>query len=161
MGDTLIDVGGEPGPKAIARLEKLSLEEPRHRQWVEDTVGLFNGRMKESPGAMVSLIKSRVDQLNSFQHGSRYYNIKQMLNEGVRVLARAGHYRLARQILAMNFPLHHQDWECPNREGILVALDGRLAALQGDKFAASRLAEARSLSDAFLKQVDTADQKPR
>jgi len=84
-----------------------------------------------------------------------------MLNEGVRVLARAGHYGLARQILAMNFPLHHQDWECPNREGILVALDGRLAALQGDQVAASRLAEARALSDAFLKQVDTADQQPR
>ena len=160
-GDTLIDVGGEPGPKAIGRLEKLSLDDPKHRQWVEDTVYVLNARMKTSPGALVSLIKSRVDQLNSFKHGSRYYNIKQMRNEGVRVLARAGHYDLARQILAMNFPLHHQDWECPNREGILVALDGRLAALQGDKMASGRLAEARALSDAFLKQIDTAEQKPR
>jgi len=160
-GDTLIDVGGEPGPKAIGRLEKLSLEDPKHRQWVEDTVYVLNARLRESPGAMVSLIKSRVDQLNSFKHGSRYYNIKQLRNEGVRVLARSGHYDLARQILAMNFPLHHQDWECPNREGILVALDGRLAALQGDSLASSRLAEARAISDAFLKQVDTADQKPR
>jgi len=160
-GDTLIDVGGEPGPKAIGRLEKLGLDDPKHRQWVEDTVYVLNARMRESPGAMVSLVKSRVDQLNSFKHGSRYYNIKQLRNEGVRVLARSGHYALARQILAMNFPLHHQDWECPNREGILVALDGRLAALQGDSLASSRLAEARSLSDAFLKQVDTADQKPR
>jgi hypothetical protein len=160
-GDTLIDVGGEPGPKAIGRLEKLSLEDPKHRQWVEDTVYVLNARLQSSPGALVSLIKSRVDQLNAFKHGSRYYNIKQMLNEGVRVLARTGHYDIARQVLAMNFPLHHQDWECPNREGILIALDGRLAALAGDESASSRLAEARSLSDAFLRQIDTAEQKPR
>jgi hypothetical protein len=156
-GDTLIDVAGEPGPKAIGRLEKLSLEDPKHRQWVEDTVYVLNKKLAESPGAIVSLIKSRVDQLEHFRHGSRYYNIKQLRNEGVRVLARGGHYGFARQILAMNFPLHHQDWECPNREGILVAIDARLAMLDGDPKAEARLIEARQITDAFLAKVNQAD----
>jgi hypothetical protein len=149
-GDTLIDVAGEPGPRAIGRLAKLGLDDPKHKQWVEDTVYVLNQRLAESPGSIVSLLKSRVDQLNSFAHGSRYYNIKQMRNEGVRVLARGGHFRLARQILAMNFPLHHQDWECPNREGILVAIDARLGMLHGDPKAEARLIEARAITDVFL-----------
>lgn len=155
-GDTLIDVGGEPGPKAIGRLEKLSLDEPAHRQWVEDTAYVLNARLKERPGAVLSVLKSRVDQLDAFKHGSRYYNIKQLRNEGVRVLAARGHYDLARQVLAMNFPLHHQDWECPNREGILVALDARLAALDGAENTEALLNKARQVSDAFLAQVDAA-----
>ena len=153
-GDTLIDVGGEPGPKAIGRLEKLSLDEPTHRQWVEDTAYVLNARLKERPGAVLSVLKSRTDQLDAFKHGSRYYNIKQLRNEGVRVLAARGHYDLARQVLAMNFPLHHQDWECPNREGILVALDARLAALDGADNAEALMLKARAISDAFLAQVD-------
>ena len=155
-GDTLIDVGGEPGPKAIGQLEKLSLEEPAHRQWVEDTVYVLNGRLAERPGAVLSVLKSRTDQLDSFKHGSRYYNIKQMRNEGVRVLAGRGHYDLARQVLALNFPLHHQDWECPNREGILVALDARLAALDGSRSTEAQMLKARQLTDAFIAQVDAA-----
>ena len=99
-----------------------------------------------------------MDQLEHFRHGSRYYNIKQLRNEGVRVLARGGHYDFARQILAMNFPLHHQDWECPNREGILVAIDARLAMLDGDPRAEARLIEARQITDAFLAKVNQADQ---
>ena len=75
-------------------------------------------------------------------------------NEGVRVLAAHGHYDLARQVLAMNFPLHHQDWECPNREGILIALDARLAALDGAENTDALLKKARQASDAFLAQVD-------
>lgn len=156
-GDTLIDVGGEPGPKAIGRLEKLSLDEPAHRQWVEDTVYVLNARLNERPGAVLSVLKSRTDQLDAFKHGSRYYNIKQLRNEGVRVLAAAGHYDLARQVLAMNFPLHHQDWECPNREGILVALDARLAALDGAVNTEALMSRARQVSDAFLAQVTAAD----
>ena len=89
-------------------------------------------------------------------HGSRYYNIKQLRNETLRRLADAGHARLARQVLAMNYPLHHQDWECPNRKGILVAIDGRLAAIAGDPDAMDRLLEARALSDEFLNQVARA-----
>lgn len=155
-GDSLIDVGGEPGPKAIGTLEKLSLDDPSHRQWVEDTAYVLNARLQEQPGAILSLLKSRTDQLDAFKHGSRYYNIKQLRNEGVRVLAARGHYDLARQVLAMNFPLHHQDWECPNREGILAALDARLAALDGASNTKALLLNARALSDTFLGQVNAA-----
>ena len=117
---------------------------------------MLNARLKERPGAVLSVLKSRTDQLDAFKHGSRYYNIKQMRNEGVRVLAAGGHYDLARQVLAMNFPLHHQDWECPNREGILVALDARLAALDGAVNTETLMNKARQVSDAFLAQVDAA-----
>ncbi len=156
-GDSLIDVAGQPGPKSIGRLEKLGLDDPEHRQWLEDTVFVFNARMKDSPGGVLSILDSRVAYLDQMGHGSRYYNIKQLRNEVVRRLADAGRPRLARQALAMNQPLHHQDWECPNRAGILAAIDGRLAAIQGAKDADSRLREARKLSDDFLDQVAKAE----
>ena len=155
-GDTLIDVAGQPGPKSIGRLERLGLDDPKHRQWLEDTVYVFNTKMKEYPGGVLPILSSRVDFLDGMGHGSRYYNIKQLRNEVLRRLADAGHTRLARQVISMNYPLHHQDWECPNREGILVAIDGRLAAVNGDHDALDRLTQARTLSDAFLKQVDNA-----
>jgi hypothetical protein len=152
-GDTLIDVGGEPGPGSIGKLERLGLDDPVHLQWLEDTVFVLNKMMKDQPGGLVSLIKSRTDYLGQMKHGSRYYNIKQLRNAGVRQLARGGHARLARQVLALNFPLHHQDWECPNREGILVAIDGRLAVAGRQPDAETQLAEARRLSDAFLAEI--------
>ena len=156
-GDSLIDVAGQPGPKAIGRLEKLGLDDELHRQWLEDTVYVFNTKMKVSPGGVLPILDSRVAYLDKMGHGSRYYNIKQLRNEVVRRLADAGFSRLARQALATNQPLHHQDWECPNRAGILAAIDGRLAAIDGDKAADDRLREARALSDLFLAQVDAAD----
>ena len=116
----------------------------------------MNAKMKESPGGILPILNSRVAFLDGMGHGSRYYNIKQLRNEALRRLADAGQTRLARQVLSMNYPLHHQDWECPNRKGILVAIDGRLAAIAGDSDAHERLLEARTLSDAFLKQVEEA-----
>ena len=155
-GDTLIDVAGQPGPKSIGRLERLGLDDPKHRQWLEDTVYVFNSKMKESPGGLLPILDSRTTYLDGMGHGSRYYNIKQLRNETLRRLADAGHFRLARQVLSMNYPLHHQDWECPNRNGILTAIDGRLAAIGGEDDAHARLKEARSQSDAFLRQVKEA-----
>jgi hypothetical protein len=55
--------------------------------------------------------------------------------------------------LALNFPLHHQDWECPNREATLVAIDARLAVQGRRPDAEAQLAEARRLSDAFLAEI--------
>ena len=57
----------------------------------------------------------------------------------------------------MNFPLHHQDWECPNREGILLAIDARLAGLDGVANTDALMLKARQVTDAFLAQVDSAD----
>jgi hypothetical protein len=153
-GDSLIDVAGQPGPKSIGRLARLGLDDPRHRQWIEDTVYVLNTKLAQSPGGILPIVQSRTDILDSMAHGSRYYNIKQLRNETVRRLAQRKQMRLARQVLASNLPLHHQDWECPNREGILVAIDARLAAAGGHTDADRRFKEARTLSDAFLAKVD-------
>jgi len=155
-GDSLIDVAGQPGPQSIGRLARLGLDDPKHHQWIEDTVYVLNTKMAQSPGGILPIVQSRTDFLNAMGHGSRYYNIKQLRNETVRRLAELNHHRLARQALSMNLPLHHQDWECPNREGILVAIDARLAAIGGHSDANQRLTEARSLSDAFLEKVAAA-----
>ena len=111
--------------------------------------------MKENPGGVLSIVHTRTIHLDKMGHGSRYYNIKQLRNEAVRVLAQAGQPRVALQVLQMNYPLHHQDWECPNRHGILVAIEGRLSAQAGLKNAMARLTEARSLTDAYLAEVDS------
>jgi hypothetical protein len=156
-GDSLIDVAGEPGPGAIGKLERLGLDDPAHLQWLEDTALVLNQMLAENPGGVVSVVKSRTDHLNQMTHGSRYYNVKQIRNDAVRQLARAGRPRLARQVLAMNFPLHHQDWECPNREGILKAIDGRLAVEGRQNEAEDLLIEARRSSDAFLAEISKVD----
>jgi hypothetical protein len=152
-GDSLIDVAGQPGPKSIGRLARLGLDDPKHHQWIEDTVYVLNAKLAQSPGGILPIVQSRTDILNAMGHGSRYYNIKQLRNETVRRLAEVKQHRLARQALSMHLPLHHQDWECPNREGILVAIDARLAAVGGHADAEARLKEARALSNAFLEQV--------
>lgn len=156
-GDSLIDVAGQPGPRAIGVLEKLDLSDTSHRQWVQDTAYVLNAKLKDQPGGVLSILHTRSAHLDGYGHGSRYYNIKQLRNETVRQLARGGHFGLARQALQMNFPLHHQDWECPNREGILLAIDGRLAAMAGSGEAAGQLARARSATDAFLNRIRAAD----
>lgn len=155
-GDSLIDVAGQPGPRAIGTLEKLGLDDPKHRQWVEDTAFVLNAKLAEQPGGILSVLHTRTAHLDGMGHGSRYYNIKQLRNEAVRQLARSGHYTVAKQALEMNFPLHHQDWECPNRTGILMAINGRLAALARQGTAADTLKRARGATDEFLQQVDAA-----
>jgi len=155
-GDSLIDVAGQPGPRAIGTLEKLGLDDPKHRQWVEDTAFVMNAKLAEQPGGVLSILHTRTAHLDGMGHGSRYYNIKQLRNEAVRQLARSGHYTVAKQALEMNFPLHHQDWECPNRTGILMAINGRLAALAHQGTAADTLKRARGSTDDFLKKVDAA-----
>ena len=133
------------------------MDDPKHRQWLEDTVYVLNARMQDEPGGILSIIHTRSAHLDGMGHGSRYYNIKQLRNETVRQLANARHFAFARQALQMNFPLHHQDWECPNREGILMAIDGRLAAMGRAAEAADQLSRARALTDAFLTKVKAAE----
>ena len=130
-GDTLIDVAAQPGPMAIGTLMKLGIDDPEHRPWLVSSVERLNQALETDPGTVPALIDTLVSELNQYNHGSRYYNIKQVRNEGVRVLARAGHYELARQVLRTNYPLHHHDWAVPNRAGILEAIEGRLLAQAG------------------------------
>ena len=66
-------------------------------------------------------------KLDSYTHGSRFYNVKQFRNACVRQLAKAKSYDAAFEILQENFPLHNQDWACHagvNRAGADVAAGG-------------------------------------
>jgi len=155
-GDSLIDVGGEPGPRAIGTLERLGLDDEAHTAWLEEERVVMNKRWKDDPAAVVDDIQRLVKRLNQYAHGSRYYNIKQVRNAGVRQLARAGRPDLARLVLQTNRPLHHQDWACPNRAGILLALEGRLLAVAGDEAAPTVLASAAAAARSFLDDVNRA-----
>ena len=156
-GDTLIDLGGEPGPRAIGQLAVLGLEDPSHQAWLSGALVRLNAsKDEELPGEVRELI----EELQRKPYGSRYYNIKQLRNEGVRVLARRGRYDLALSLLRDNFPLHDHDWACPNREGILLGLEGRLMALAGDPGADAKLEQAVKAARSFLDEVSRAPETP-
>ncbi|MCK6525616.1 hypothetical protein L6R49_29790 [Myxococcota bacterium] len=156
-GDTLIDVAAQPGPRAIGSLSRLGLDDPDHRAALEAEAQALNAALAAQPDAVLTRLQAWVTRLDAYGHGSRYYNIKQARNEAVRRLAEAGHPRLALAPLRESWPLHHQDWACPNREGILRAVEARLLALAGDPGAADALQVAWTASLDFLKQVDAAE----
>lgn len=153
-GDSLIDVAGWPGPSAIGRLAVRSLEDPAYRTWLEETANRLNG----APDAEVpTRIGDAVSDLNRNPEGSRYYNIKQVRNAGVRTLARRGRYPEALQILATHRPLRQHDWACPDRDAILLVIEGRLLLLAGDPSATDTLHRALAAAEAFLARVDEAE----
>jgi len=156
-GDTLIDVAAQPGPRAIGSLSRLGLDDPEHLAALEAEAKALNDALKLSPEATLKRLDVWVSRIDAYGHGSRYYNIKQARNEAVRRLAEAGHHSLALVVLRQSWPLHHQDWACPNREGILRAIEARLLVLAGDPAAAAALQTAWSSSLEFLKQVDAAE----
>jgi hypothetical protein len=49
--------------------------------------------------------------------------------------------------------MHAQDWACPNRAGILLAMQGRLELLAGLPTAEATLTEGLAESDRFLAHV--------
>ena len=156
-GDSLIDVGGQPGPRAIGTLEKLGLDDPQHRPWLEQTAQAL--AQTAAPPDTVAQVRAAAAYLDGMPHNSRYYNVKQLRNAGVRQLARAGAFPAALEILGDNWPLHHQDWACPNRAGILHALEGRLRAEAGDPRAAEVLRQALQDGEDFLRQVAGAERR--
>ncbi|MFT5584665.1 MAG: hypothetical protein ACI9VR_002250, partial [Cognaticolwellia sp.] len=123
-GDSLIDVGAQPGPKAIGTLQKWGLDDPEHKARLERAAQELRG--ETDPEQVLAVLRTLLTELDAGGHGSRFYNVKQVRNEGVRVLASQGHYTQALALLSDNFPLHHQDWACPNRQGILGILQARL-----------------------------------
>jgi hypothetical protein len=155
-GDSLIDVAGEPGPAAIGKLARLGLDDAAHIAWINAQLPVLNDALVNDPPAVVRHLSEMVAALNRYSHGSRYYNIKQVRNAGVRQLARAGHPELARQVLVLNRPFHHQDWACPNRVGIVLAIEGRLLAVAGDPRAPEVLRRAAEATSGFLADVDQA-----
>lgn len=156
-GDTLIDVAAQPGPRAIGSLSRLGLDDPAHRAALEAEAKALNEALGADPEAALARLDAWVSRLDAYGHGSRYYNIKQARNEAVRRLASAGHPRLALTALRQSWPLHHQDWACPNREGILRAIEARLLVLADDPDAAAALQTAWSASLDFLRRVDEAE----
>ena len=157
-GDSLIDVGAEPGPRAIGTLEKWGLTDPTHRSWLEAEEAQLETLLATHPELLPAAVAAGAAQLDRGGHGSRFYNIKQLRNEAVRQLARAGHPALAQEVLLQNQPLHNQDWACPNRQGILEAIEGRLQAEAGDlPGAQATLRQALQTARAFLAQVDASE----
>ncbi len=154
-GDSLVDVAGWPGPAPIGSLAKLGLDDAEHRPWLEDKAAAFNLALGSDPSAIPALVAVAAGELDAYGHGSRYYNIKQLRNEAVRQLARAGEPALALEVLRSHWPLHHQDWACPNREGILSAIEGRLLAEAG--LEPTALQRSVDQGQAFLVLVSQAE----
>lgn len=150
-GDSLIDVGAQPGPKAIGTLQKWGLEDADHRARLEQSVSALNA--EQDPDQVLAQLRVLALELDEAPHGSRFYNVKQVRNEGVRVLASQGHHTQALALLSDNFPLHHQDWACPNREGILRILQARLEHLAG---APTSWEAAMTSTELFLDQSQRA-----
>ena len=125
-GDSLIDIGGQPGPFGIGSLMKLDHKDAIHSVWLKEQASLIISSLPENPAQAKTYCQNAMQELNSYTHGSRFYNIKQMRNACTRQLARAGHFAEAQEIFQTSFPLHNQDWACPNREGLLLTISGRL-----------------------------------
>jgi hypothetical protein len=83
--------------------------------------------------------------------------VKQARNAGVRALASRGAYREARTLLASSWPLHAQDWACPDRAAILRAIEGRLLLVERDPGADAALDAALVEADRFLEHVAARD----
>ena len=157
-GDSLIDVAAQPGPMAIGTLMKLGIDDPQHRPWLEQAAMQLNATLDTNPQEIPALLGRLGDELNEYTHGSRYYNVKQLRNEGVRVLARNQHFDLAREVLLSHYPLKNHDWAVPNRAGILEAIEGRLLALGNQTAEAQKtLQQAWTTSMQFLAWVDQAE----
>jgi hypothetical protein len=155
-GDSFIDVAGFPGPRAIGSLSVLSVDEPNHRAWLEEKARALSGLAPtQVPGAVAELVA----ELDRHPWGSRYYNIKQARNAAIRALASQGASAQAREVLRASWPLHAQDWACPNRAGILLGIEARLLVLARDPGADAALDAADAEIDTFLAHVAAMEAK--
>ena len=152
-GDSLIDVGGTPGPMAIGTLMKWGLEDKDHKQWIESQAKSLISDLDHA----ATQSKKAIDYLKSGQHGSKYYNIKQFRNATVRQLARSRRYQAAHDIWMEQYPFRYQDWMCPNREGIVLGIAGRLLALAKNPAALETLTKAMAASKTFYQQCLDAE----
>ena len=163
-GDSLIDIAGHPGPKGIGTLEKLGMDDNEHKTWLLQQSQMIVQNLA-NPSKVLKICETATQKLNSYDHGSRFYNVKQFRNACVRQLALSHSYQEAYTLLQQNFPLHNQDWACPNRQGILEAIGGRLLVLSNNPDAVEKLEDSIQTSLDFLQNVDLAEegklQKPK
>jgi hypothetical protein len=134
----------------------LDKSDPDYRTWLEPWLKRLNSALKS--GGVPQVLSELTDAYDEMGHGSRYYNIKQARNEATRQLAGAGRYEEALEVLRSNFPLHAQDFECPNREGILLGLEGRLMLLAAQPEAEARLEQAIASAERWLGLIEAGSQ---
>ena len=158
-GDTLIDTAGQPGPMGIGSLMELDHTDAAHRIWLLSKGREVLQHLSSAPQQSVSVCQKAISELDEYDHGSRFYNVKQFRNACVRQLARAEKFALAHSLFMQSFPLHHQDWACPNREGLLLAISGRLLIKSGQMEAGrAELQKSIEAGTTFLQQVSLAEQ---
>ena len=156
-GDSLIDVAGQPGPLAIGTLMKLGADDSEYQEWLAPHLKELQRDFEEN-GDVVKTLQSILQMLDEkYDYGSLFYTKKQLRNATIRQLARASRYEEAYAVHRLNFPLHHQDWACPNRDGLLKALGGRLLAEAQSPEAETALLESIHSSQAFLEKVTQAE----
>lgn len=156
-GDSIIDVGGQPGPMGIGTLMKLDVSDTEHNEWLTSYGTRLSNLIETSPDEAVTLCQEAIEKLDAYGHGSRFYNVKQFRNACTRQLARIGHYQQALSVFNDSFPLHHQDWACPNREGLLLVIVGRLEVANGDVASGiATLQRSIQSSKDFLEKADQA-----
>lgn len=158
-GDSIIDVGGQPGPMGIGTLMKLDVSDTEHNTWLTSYGTRLSNIIETDPKNAVDICQEAIEKLDAYDHGSRFYNVKQFRNACTRQLARLGHYEEALSVFSGSFPLHHQDWACPNREGLLLVIVGRLEASSGNVDAGiTTLLRSIESSKDFLQKSEQAEQ---
>lgn len=157
-GDSLIDVAGQPGPLAIGTLMKLGADDTAYQAWLAPHLSQIQGQFEQKGDVLGALQRTLQALDEAYDYGSLFYTKKQIRNATLRQLARSRRFDEAYAVHQLNFPLHHQDWACPNRAGLLQALGGRLLAEAGRPDAESALLESIRSSQAFLEQVTQAEQ---
>ena len=157
-GDSLIDIAGHPGPKGIGYIGKTRFKRSQTQRLAYRTRELVLQNISNPPKAK-QICQQATKKLDSYTDGSRFYNVKQFRNACVRQLAKAKSYDAAFEILQENFPLHNQDWACPNRQGILEAIGGRLLVLSDSpEKHVQALEDSIQTSLDFLEKVSLAEQ---
>ncbi len=137
-GDSYLDVLGQAGAPPVGRTEKLSLDDPAHRAWTARYVDAINTAIEAGrAGEVATLLQAMIRELDAYPYDSRYFNIKRVRNEGVRLLVLTGHPDEALALLDGFFPLQDLDFRVPCRQGVLEAMRGRILLEAG------RLEEAR------------------
>lgn len=145
-GDSYLDLLGQAGAPAVGRTRKLSLDDPDHRAWTAQYATAINQAIARGDVAQIGpILEHMISELNQHSFDSKYFNIKRVRNEGIRLLVATGQPDQALALLQGFFPLQDLDFRVPNRRGVLEAIRGRIL------LAAGRLDEAEQ---AFRQALD-------
>ncbi len=145
-GDSYLDVLGQAGSPPVGRTEKLSLDDTAHRAWTERHVEAINAAIEQGrPGDVGPLLDEMIAELEAYPFDSRYFNIKRVRNEGIRLLVLTGQPDRALAMLDGFYPLQDLDYRVPCRKGVLEAMRGRIQ-LEAGRLDAAHGALTRALT---------------